>query len=154
MIDMIEFDEFREKQLRPLVDAKYARYAKKVIWHIKRLPKECRQSGDDSVLDSVWEEFKYQIQRVESVCFDVYVEEIRSFCRATVEDLPRDEQGLLWLWSDASCEWDVEREGEKIPYGDPVTEALEDELYSRVCSIADDEELTHDPDAGRHEDWV
>jgi hypothetical protein len=131
-------------ELDALVEAKFDRYAKRVIRDIKRLPKECRQSGDDSPLRNVWEEWVVQMQGTHSDSYDVYEETIRVTCRGVAEALPREEQGLLWLWTDDYCDWNERKprgSDDGIPFGVPVLDALENEFFRRVCSAASDVEL-------------
>ena len=127
-----------ESELSPIIEAKFDRYVRRVINRIKRVPKESRLSGDDSPLRNVWEEWIAQMQGEHSFAYDVYEETIRLICRSVAKSLPQEEQGLLWLGSDDSCDW----EGEGIPCGDPVIDALEEELYRRVCTAACNVELT------------
>jgi hypothetical protein len=147
MSEMTYFDEEIYREMVDLVRDKLDRYAREVVNDIKSFPREARLSGDDSGLESFWEEFKYQVQREESHCFEVYVETFERQCQFVVEELPRDEQGLLWLRSDGywDCDFQADYEG-KIPYGDTITEAVARELYRRVVEIAENEELKFDPD--------
>jgi hypothetical protein len=130
--------EMNKSDLYPIIEAKFDRYVRRIINRIKRLPKECRLSGDDFPLRNVWEEWIAQMQGEHSFAFDVYEETIRLICRSIAESLPREEQGLLWMGTDDYLDW----EGNDLPYGDPVIEALEDELYKRVCTAACNVELT------------
>lgn len=144
MVEVTHIDALRLKHLFWLTDAKLDRYARRVIWHVKRLPKEGRQSGDDSGLENTWAEFKYQIQRGESIFFEMYEDMILSIARDIVLGMPEEEQGLLWLYCDEfyDPEWE-----DQIPYGDPVEGAVAQAIYGRVFSFAADEELKFDPDA-------
>jgi hypothetical protein len=140
-------DNERQEYLSGLVDGIYKKLVRDIIADIKALPKSCHQSGDDSVLTDVWEEFKYQVQEEESALFEAYEHTIRSICIRRISKLDSVYQGLLWLWSDGYFDWDREDEVYEIPFGDPVEEALEQELYQRVSNIATDEELAVDPEA-------
>lgn len=115
-----------------------------VIADIKALPPDCRQSGDDSRLANVWEEFKYQLQRGESLLFEAYEETIRQLCARQVDTLKRDQRGLLWVWSDAYLDWDDD--DNSIPYGQVVNEAIVNTVYERICNVAGNEALEVDPD--------
>jgi hypothetical protein len=53
-------------------------------------------------------------------------------CGVSAQDLPRTQQVLLWSATDEYIDWN----GEGIQYGEPVLDALENELFSRVCSAA------------------
>ena len=90
MADFSSFDQDRLTHVRRIVDAMYHGLVMQVIADIQALPDHCRQSGDDSHLKNVWEEFKYQIQREQSVMFDLYVHTIQSICAGQVAGLDRN----------------------------------------------------------------
>jgi hypothetical protein len=96
------------RHIRKITRAKYIAYAAKVIAEIKDLGPECRQSGDDSLLDDVWEEFKFQHQYEHSVLFEAYEATIEQLCFQIVVELPQHEQEILWFGSDAYFDWDDE----------------------------------------------
>jgi len=123
-----------------LIEGKYRRYASEVIEQIKALGPECRLSGDDSGLADVWEEWKSQMQEEHSIYFDAYEDTILGICRSVVQSLPKDEQSLLWLQSDAYFDWDEDEEDP--PSDQELQDALTQELYARVCQIAADEEIS------------
>ena len=128
-------------QLLELILAKYDRYVQRVVRKIKRLPKNCMQSGDDSPMRNVWEEWVVQVQGQQSIFFEFYESTIMGICREVVEALPKEEQGLLWLWSDGWYDWDEEEDGGEIPYGDQVVADLELQIYSRLVFHAGSIEL-------------
>ncbi|HEX3149654.1 MAG TPA: hypothetical protein VHR66_16380 [Gemmataceae bacterium] len=139
-------DADRLERVRRMAAALYDGLVAKVIAEIKELPGNCRQSGDSRLKD-VWEEFKYQKQRDQSIFFELFEEAIRDICARHGEVLDREQQGLLWLWSEGYVDWD-EEDGE-IPWGYPVQESIVKEIYRRVCNIANNEELLVDPDEER-----
>jgi hypothetical protein len=110
----------------------------------------CRQSGDDSKLADVWEEFKYQVQREGSAAFELYEDLIRDIGARPIRVLDPEQQQLLWLWSNGfSSSW-VDKDVVSIDdfeHGPVATE-----LYDRVCAVASDEELAIDPDAERDQE--
>ncbi len=124
-----------------IIQAKYEDYCDRIVQMVQELPDDCRQSGDDSVLDDVWEEFKYQVQQDESAMFGAYEDTITVICQKVVEELPQHEQDLLWQVSDGYFKWDDK--GESPDKAEDVV----NELYSRVCARAFDEDLKRDPDA-------
>lgn len=69
-----------DSEVPRMAETGYAKYVRQVIQEIKDLPDECRQSGDDSGLKDVWEEYKYQIQHEEFAVSWAYGETIRSLC--------------------------------------------------------------------------
>ncbi len=147
MDEPISLDKDRYELVKTIVAAMYQRLVETVITDIKSLPDNCRQSGDDSKLKDVWEEFKYEIQREQSILFFAYEDTIQRICARQVAELDRERQQLLWLWSDGYYDWNDE--DDKIPWGEMVTDALAKELYDRVCSVANNEELAIDPDEER-----
>ncbi|GEM_PF-1945545 len=128
----------KREEVANIINSKYQRYTAEVISRIKALSPDCRQSGDDSSLKNVWEEWKAQIQGEESPLFYAYEETIRGLCRSVVEALPQDEQSLLWLLSDGYFD-----DGSPSA-GAPMLDAVEDELYNRIWSIGADEDLLSD----------
>jgi len=102
----------------------------------------CR-SGDDSVLESFWEEYKFQVQREQSYAFEVYETCIRDVCRTVAEEMPEEEKSLIWLFTDEWFDWDEE---EVIAPASVINAALENSFYSQVFDTACDEELVRDPE--------
>ncbi|MBI3805397.1 MAG: hypothetical protein HY282_16740 [Nitrospirae bacterium] len=130
----------KREEVANIINSKYQRYTAEVINLIKALPSNCRQSGDDSGLKNVWEEWKAQIQGEESPLFYAYEETIRGLCRSVIQALPQDEQSLLWLLSDGYFDSD----NDSSSAGAPTLDAVEDELYNRIWSIGADEDLLSD----------
>ena len=129
----------RKQDVCAVLRYKYEFYRDQVIAKIRELGPECRQSGDDSPLKDVWEEFKDQVQQEESVVFDAYVETIEAICHGLVVSLPQHELQLLWL--DTGGYFD--RDDDRIqPHADEIIEGVERELYQRVVSCAADEGLS------------
>jgi hypothetical protein len=145
MRELYSFEINRLRHVERIVKATYDRLVRTVIAHIKALPDKCRQSGDESDLKDVWEEFKYQLQREEFGSFDLYEQTIQDMCDRIVAELDPGHQELLWLWSEAFDRWDDDKD--EINF--PVAQTLSSELNDRVCSIACDEELAIDPDEER-----
>jgi hypothetical protein len=142
---MAEMDSVSRERLEyvgRIVDAMYEGLVKQVIADIKALPEECRQSGDNSSLQDVWEEFKYQLQEEESVYFEFYEQTIRDFCARRVADLDEQRRGLLWLWSNAYYKWTADDR----PCAAIIAEGVADEIYERVCRAADEEPMAVDPE--------
>jgi hypothetical protein len=135
----------RKVEVRKILEKKYTAYRDEVVTIIKHLPPDSRLSGDDSGLDDVWEEFKYQVQREESGMFDLYVETIERFCEDLAKKLPDHELELLWLYTDAY--FDDDDEGP--PTRDELIEGVTHELYGKVLETASNEDLTFDPDEER-----
>jgi hypothetical protein len=128
-----------------IIGAKYNRYTQQVITEIKALPPECRQSGDDSRLNDVWEEFKDQVQNERSVMFRAYEDTIFRICEKLLKGLPQEELHLLWLVSDAY--FNSNDDDEVIPVRDQLVYQVAQELFSCVQGIATDEPLESERDA-------
>src|ERR1700690_3274666 len=123
----------REQEVRTALRHKYEFYRDVVIAEIRGLGPECRQSGDDSPLEDVWEEFKYQVQQQESVVFDAYVETIEALCHSLVAWLPQHELQLLGLDTGGYFDSDDDR---SPPHADQIIESVERELYQQVANRA------------------
>ena len=85
----------RKAEVTKILRKKYTAYRDEAIKIVKGLPPESRQSGEDSRLEDVWEEFKIQVQREESGVFDLYVETIEGLCEDLVKRLPDHELEFL-----------------------------------------------------------
>lgn len=113
-----------------------------VIGEIMELPDNCRQSGDDSKLGDVWEEFKWQLQNDESIYFEAYVDTIQAICLRHVATLDTDRQRLLWLWSEGYLrQWASE---DTVTLTDIDLSDIDNELYRRVCYVAINEPLRYE----------
>lgn len=137
-----------------IIEEKYGRYTRQIVAEIQALPASMTLSGDDSLLASVWEEWKYQVQRQQSSDYDAYERTFLDMCERLVLALPGDEQRLLWYRSDGF--WN--KRGDHLTDHDDVETAVVEELFRRVCDAADNEELAEDPDEAAqteaHEDDV
>jgi hypothetical protein len=124
-----------------IVNAKYEALIAEVVQAVEALDQTMMQSGDDSPLKNVWEEFVVQIKEGESILFDAYEETIRAICSTPTQALTATEIDILWLWSEGyvECDPDVEDSISRTEKLRHVT----DELYRRLCSKADDYELPH-----------
>ena len=67
-------------------------------------------SGDDSPLDSVWDEICVQVQSEESAFWDAHLHTIRSVINGRVQTLPPFIKQALWLQTDPGVEWWLENE--------------------------------------------
>ena len=147
MSEFGSIDRDRYELVCRLVKSIYDGLVRQVVADVKALPDSCRQSGDDSKLKDVWEEYKYQIQRDESGMFDLYVQTIQAICTRRVEGVERDLQQLLWLWTEGYLDLWVGRD--ELSLDDWIPDAIVAELYDRVSDVAGNEELEVDPDEER-----
>lgn len=100
-----------------------------VIANFEELPKDCMQSGDDSCLQNVWEEFCVQAQLEESAFWDMYLDMANDFLEASVVELDQDEQLALWLRTEPGWDWNFDHQ--------------EDKNADAIAPIAVDEIVTH-----------
>jgi len=90
-------------------------------------------SGDDSGLESVWEEVCVQIQHEESVHWATYEEMVRGLIDAEVPKLQDYEKAAIWFQTDAGLDWACSEpeERDSDPYvDDDVAEYIVKALYS------------------------
>jgi hypothetical protein len=100
--------------IRQLAEQTAKRITRSVVVHLQRL-KECTLSGDDSVLENIWDEICVQVQGDESVAWDVYVTTIEGILEGEVQELPDYEQAALWLQTEEGENWDSDEEEERDP---------------------------------------
>ncbi len=94
---------------------------------------DCLLSGDDSVLNSVWEEICVQVQDELSYHWDAYDETAYRVVELEVLRLPLSIVRALWLDTMQGKEWLCEEDdqGASAPYGvEDVVEHLMGILYS------------------------
>jgi hypothetical protein len=147
MSEFLSLDRDRYELVCRLVKSMYDGLVGQVIADIKALPDSCRQSGDDSKLKDVWEEYKYQLQREQSAMFELYVQVIQDICTRRVEGIERERQQLLGLWTEGYLDLWVRED--TVSLADWDLEAITAELYQRVSDVAVNEELEVDPDEER-----
>ena len=131
----------KARQLRQIIDDKYADYVMQVVAQVKALDPRSRAAPPDLGLADVWEEYKYQVQGQESILFNFYVETIESICTDVVKALPEHELRLLWLETDGYLEYNANDNHSLFLHRDNLLDDVAAELYSRVCSLAADEEM-------------
>lgn len=87
------------------------------------------QSGDDSGLETVWEEICVQVQGEESALYSSYEDLIDEFAVNELSGLDKETLSALWLRTDNGIEWLCDHEGkESAPY-------CIDDIASEICSL-------------------
>ena len=109
-----------------------------VIKAMRNLPESSRQSGEDSPLEDVWEEFAAQVQGEEGFDMCLYEGLAEDACREVVEALSESNLLMLWQQSDAGIGWIDE---DPLPYEEDMRADVFDELYRKVLGAAADYDL-------------
>ena len=143
MGELSTYERIRFDVIKRIAADQQAAHVRSLLKRIAELPDESRLSGDDSGLESFWEEFKYQVQRGPSFAFEAYEDTIRSVCRSLLGELSSFEKGIMWLFTQAWYSWEFETAMAPPPVVDDV---LEDVFYRAICEAAEDEPLEFDPD--------
>lgn len=82
---------------------------RKTIADLQKMP--YTQSGDDTVLENVWDEMCVQQQFELSFFWSAYVETAKRVINNHVSDLEKHEMLALWFQTDEGGEWESEYEG-------------------------------------------
>jgi hypothetical protein len=93
-------------------------------------------SGDDSELESIWEEICVQVQHQESIFWETYDETVWGTVRGRVEDLPKYEREAIWLQTDVGFDWRFEETEDREAYpvsNDDIVNYLVRKLYSEAA---------------------
>lgn len=111
------------------------RLARKVIVHLQGM-KSSLLSGDDSGLQSTWEEICVQVQYEQSIFWDAYDSTARSVVLDLVGQLPAHEREAIWLQTEPGSDWTDKDEDERDPYpvydGDVADHVLTDWIYDEA----------------------
>jgi hypothetical protein len=96
-------------------------------------------SGEDSGLNTLWEEICVQVQHEESIFWDMYDRTVRETIQYVVEKLPPFEREALWLLTDEGSDWECDDESDRDPYpicvSDIVRYIIENAVYEEArCS--------------------
>lgn len=93
----------------------------KVIQKMQNMKDEM-QSGEDSVLQNLWEEFCVQIQEEESITWKHYIDLAYRFIEKKVGKLPHVYKRAIWLQTTEGKEWafdyEEDDEQEEIHYNE------------------------------------
>lgn len=99
--------------------------------------KDALTSGDDSGLESTWDEVCVQVQYQESVCWELYLETIETCAVARVDELPELMLQAAWLGTPQGEDWSWEEEDEREAFG-VCTDDIVQSVVDRVLARADD----------------
>jgi hypothetical protein len=90
--------------VRQVAEDAAERVTRRVIAALQRLTSKL--SGDDSGLESIWEELCVQMQFQESFAWEAYDETVRANVEEFVADLAPHERDAIWLQTDVGHEWE------------------------------------------------
>jgi hypothetical protein len=94
------------------------RITRKVIRALQALTDKL--SGDDSGLETMWDEICAQVQTEESIFWNVYDETVQGIVLEHIRDLTDYERAAVWLQTNAGENWTYEEEGDRL--ASPVNE--------------------------------
>jgi hypothetical protein len=124
------------KVLSDLIDYYIDMLVKRVIYDIRRTPKEAMLSGDDSELKSVWEELCAQLQDEHFFGWDLVDDMVSLICATRFEELPYPVQFALTY---EACSL----YGEEIEAECSFTERVADMIKEKVYDYALNYENKH-----------
>jgi hypothetical protein len=95
------------------------RVTRKVIADLQQM--KDKLSGDDSGLETTWDEICVQVQDEHSALWDAYEATVRDIVAGYVADLPKHEREAIWLQTNAGSDWDCEEPNVREAY--PVSDS-------------------------------
>ena len=84
---------------RRIIEAKYGDYCDRIVRLVQDLPDDCRQSGDDSVLTDVWEE---------------YLDVVTSLIHSEVKGLDTATKRAIWLQTEEGMDWTFDNDEREV----------------------------------------
>lgn len=120
----------KRADIERIIDAKLDELANKVISRLKELP------GD------VWVGYAADLQRGHSIVFDEYERLLDSECSHLVRAVSSPDLELLWFKTESYWEHDEDKPSGRWIWEEGVTA----ELFRRVTSVADEENLEEEED--------
>jgi hypothetical protein len=96
-------------------------------------------SGDDSGLETTWDEICAQVQYEKSLSWNSYDDTVRTIVGTQIATLPKHEREAIWLQTDAGMDWDCQE--------------LDDRETHPVCDEDIVEWLTHEYVYAKAANW-
>lgn len=124
-----------ESLIATIAEAATTRISRRVIRDLQKMRE--LQSGDDSILENVWDEICVQIQGEYSVLWPFYDETVRTLVRSHVNQASDAEVHAIWLQTDEGTDWlwDTDCMDEEIPCcEDDVMEYIMERVYSAAVN--------------------
>jgi hypothetical protein len=98
-------------------------------------------SGDDSPLETVWEEICVQVQHEQSFSWDAYDQVVRDLIEGELPNLQDFELTAIWFQTDEGLDWvctDPEDRDNDVFMNDDVINHIADALYSLAADFERD----------------
>lgn len=122
--------------VREVADRAARRITRKVIATLQQMTD--RLSGDDSALETTWDEICAQLQYEKSFDWDTYHETVKGIVGVQIAALPKHEREAIWLQTEAGIDWNSEHmvDGEAPPIfdGDIVDWLAEGHIYTKAAN--------------------
>lgn len=91
---------FKDRIISDLADALCKKIAKQVVEELQELKEDNLLSGEDSGLKNVWDEICVQVQKEQSIYWDMYISVIHSIIEKSMKLIAPYEKMAIWWQSD------------------------------------------------------
>ena len=127
---------YRDEIISGIADRDCRRVARKVVRALREMT-DGMQSGDDSPLRNVWEEFCVQLQSEQSPMWSAYLDTIESIIAGEVEKLDVPRKQAIWLQTNDGMDWESENEDQEEAVFD-VNGIVDHILHEHILTAAAD----------------
>lgn len=100
--------------VRALADEAAKRITRKAIAELQQMTD--RLSGDESGLETTWDEICVQMQHEQSFHWDAYDHTVRAILTSQTNELPKHERDALWLQTNAGIDWSCDAPEDREAY--------------------------------------
>lgn len=113
---------FRAQLIKQFAEAETTRICNKVIRTLQQI-KNSKLSGEDSGLESTWDEICVQVQDEPSFHWNLYEDLVSQLIEAEVKTLPDYVERAIWLQTEAGWDWAYDQDH---PDDDSPSESIDD----------------------------
>ena len=108
--------DYKDEMIRKIAESQCERLCRKIILALQKMT-DCLHSGDDSILQNMWDEVCVQVQGEESVLWGAYLDTMEHLLSHHVQPLEMAIKQAIWLQTDESFDWECEdATSDDIPY--------------------------------------
>ena len=100
---------YKDKIIWKVADKECNKITRKIILYYQKRT-DCLMSGDDSALKNTWDEICGQVQKEESIYWNVYLQDIYSRVKYEVEKLYIIMKQAIWIQTKEGIEWEDNEE--------------------------------------------